>query len=46
MSISKSPLPEPAVDERLGKELRFDPDAWIVETEDRDGRHFLDLVRE
>jgi hypothetical protein len=46
MPISKNPLPEPSVEERLGKELRFDPDAWIVETEDRAGRHFLDLVRE
>jgi len=39
------PLPEPSVDERLAKELRFDPDAWIVETEDRAGRHFLDLAK-
>jgi hypothetical protein len=46
MPISKNPLPEPSVEERIGKELRFDPDAWIVETEDRAGRHFLDLVRE
>jgi hypothetical protein len=46
MSISKEPIPEPSVEERLSKELRFDPDAWIVETEDRAGRHFLDLVRE
>jgi hypothetical protein len=27
------------------KEIRFDPDAWIVETEDRAGRHFLDLAK-
>ncbi|SFP08413.1 hypothetical protein SAMN05216330_105549 [Bradyrhizobium sp. Ghvi] len=39
------PMPESAVEERLAKELRFDPDAWIVETEDRAGRHFLDLAR-
>jgi hypothetical protein len=43
MPISKAPVPEPAVEERLRKEVRFDPDAWIVETEDRTGRHFLDL---
>jgi hypothetical protein len=36
---------EPSVEERLTKELRFDPDAWIVETEDRAGRHFLDLAK-
>jgi hypothetical protein len=46
MPISKDPLPEPSVEERLHKEIRFDPDAWIVETEDRAGRHFLDLSRD
>lgn len=42
---SAQALPEQAVEERLVKEIRFDPDAWIVETEDRAGRHFLDLAR-
>jgi hypothetical protein len=42
---SPQPVPETAVEERLAKELRFDPDAWIVETEDRAGRHFLELAR-
>jgi hypothetical protein len=42
--VAKEPLPEAAVDERLTKEIRFDPDAWIVETEDKAGRHFLDLA--
>jgi hypothetical protein len=46
MPTSKAPLPEPSVEERLQKEVRFDPDAWIVETEDRAGRHFLDLSRD
>jgi hypothetical protein len=45
MPTSREPLPEPSVEERLAKEIRFDPDAWIVETEDRAGRHFLDLAR-
>jgi len=45
VAAAKEPLPESAVEERLAKELRFDPDAWIVETEDRAGRHFLDLAR-
>lgn len=40
--------PQPAADEkiedRLTRELRFDPDAWIVEVEDRAGRHFLDGI--
>jgi len=43
--VSKEPQPEPTVEERLAKEIRFDPDAWIVETEDRTGRHFLELAR-
>ena len=43
--VGPEPLPEPSVDERLAKEVRFDPDAWIVETEDRAGRHFLDLAK-
>ena len=46
MPVSKEPQPEPSVEERLQKEVRFDPDAWIVETEDRAGRHFLDLSRD
>jgi len=41
---STEPMPEASVEERLVKEIRFDPDAWIVETEDRAGRHFLDLA--
>ena len=46
MPTSKQPTPEQSVEERLQKEIRFDPDAWIVEIEDRAGRHFLDLARE
>jgi hypothetical protein len=42
--ISPQPVPEQSVEERLSREIRFDPDAWIVETEDRAGRHFLDLA--
>ena len=36
--------PDEKVEERLTRELRFDPDAWIVESEDKAGRHFLDRV--
>jgi hypothetical protein len=46
MPISTGPQPESSVDQRLQKEVRFDPDAWIVETEDRNGRHFLDLSKD
>src|SRR3954466_14487947 len=42
---SPQPVPEQAVEERLAKEIRFDPHVWLVEIEDRAGRHFLDLAR-
>jgi len=29
---------------KLAREIHFDPDVWIVETEDRQGRCFLDLA--
>ena len=44
-STSPQPVLELSVEERLAKEIRFDPDVWIVETEDRAGRHFLDLAK-
>jgi hypothetical protein len=43
--VSPQPVPEASAEERLAKEIRFDPDAWIIETEDKAGRHFLDLAR-
>jgi hypothetical protein len=45
MPTSTEPMPEASVEDRLVKEIRFDPDAWIVETEDRAGRHFLHLAQ-
>jgi hypothetical protein len=33
-----------AAEERLAREIKFDPDLWIVEVEDRQGRCFLDLA--
>jgi hypothetical protein len=32
------------VEERMTRELRFDSDLWLVEVDDRSGRHFLDLA--
>jgi hypothetical protein len=32
------------IEARLAREIKFDPDLWIVEVEDRAGRHFLDHV--
>ena len=31
------------VEARITKEMRFDPDLWLIEVEDRQGRHFLDI---
>jgi hypothetical protein len=45
MPTSPQPVPEASVEDRLAREIRFDPDVWIVETEDKAGRHFLDLAR-
>jgi len=32
---------EPAVDEAVARQRRFDPDLWVIEVEDRAGRHLL-----
>jgi hypothetical protein len=31
-----------SLEDRLKREMKFDPDLWIVDLEDRQGRHFLD----
>ncbi len=31
------------IEEKIAKEMRFDRDLWLVEVEDKAGRHFLDL---
>lgn len=36
-----APVPEPEVDAYIEKQRSFDPDIWVVEIEDREGRHFL-----
>jgi len=33
------------IETRLSRDVRNDPDLWVVEVENRDGRHWLDLVR-
>jgi hypothetical protein len=42
-----TPLQERAaaidIEDRMGREARFDPDFWLLEIEDREGRHFLDV---
>jgi hypothetical protein len=43
-SLAKLPAPDTDVEAYLAREMKFDPDVWIVEVDDRDGRHFLDIV--
>jgi hypothetical protein len=33
---------EAEVDADLARQVRFDPDLWVIEVEDREGRHHLD----
>jgi hypothetical protein len=41
-ALTDAPVPD--VEDRLKREIRFDPDLWIVEIDDRAGRHLLDLA--
>jgi hypothetical protein len=34
--------PEAEVDAALARQRRHDPDLWVIEVEDRVGRHLLD----
>jgi hypothetical protein len=36
------PASDADIEARLLREIRYDSDVWIVEVEDRGGRHFLD----
>jgi hypothetical protein len=42
--LEQQPVPEAKIEERIVREIRFDPDAWVLEVEDRAGRHFLERV--
>lgn len=33
-----------SVEEKIAREMKFDPDLWLIEVEDRKGRCFLDLA--
>lgn len=39
--LPKGPLPEREIDAMIGKRVCNDPDLWVVEIEDKQGRHFL-----
>ena len=45
ISCFKAPAtPDTDVEARLTREVRFDPDLWVIEVEDRQGRHFIDQL--
>jgi hypothetical protein len=37
-------VPPLDIEERMKREMRFDPDLWLVEVDSREGRHDLDLA--
>ncbi|HML09018.1 MAG TPA: DUF1491 family protein [Xanthobacteraceae bacterium] len=43
-SLAALPASDAAVEAFLAREIKFDPDVWIVEVEDRAGRNYLDIV--
>lgn len=43
-SLRDQPRPNEEIEAYLGRQMKFDPDLWIVELEDRRGRNFLDRI--
>lgn len=43
-SLATQSAPDADVEAYLARQVKFDPDVWIVEIEDRTGRNFLDVV--
>jgi hypothetical protein len=43
-AMKTMPATDAEAEAYLARQIRFDPDLWIIETEDRAGRHFLDRV--
>jgi len=43
-SLASQPAADASVEAYLAREIKFDPDIWIVEVEDRTGRNFLEIV--
>jgi hypothetical protein len=42
--LARLAAPDADVEGYLARQVKFDPDVWIVEIEDRAGRNFLDVV--
>jgi hypothetical protein len=43
-TLKAQPASEADAEAYLARQIKFDPDIWIVEVEDRSGRSFLDSV--
>jgi hypothetical protein len=43
-SLATQSAPDAEVEAYLARQMKFDPDIWIVEVDDRAGRNFLDIV--
>ena len=43
-SLKSEAAPEADAEAYLARQIKFDPDIWIVEVEDRAGRNFLDTI--
>jgi hypothetical protein len=43
-SLATQSAPDVDVEAYLARQVKFDPDVWIVEVEDRAARNFLDVV--
>src|SRR5260370_29596960 len=43
-AMKAMPASDAEAEAYLARQIRFDADLWIIETEDRAGRHFLDRL--
>lgn len=42
--LRAQPRPSDEAEKYLSRQIEFDPDVWVVEVEDRQGRNFLDRI--
>ncbi len=43
-SLLATEAPQDAVQARIDQEMRFDPDLWLIDIEDKQGRAFVELA--
>jgi hypothetical protein len=42
--VTQQPAADADIEAYLARQLGYDPDVWVVEVDDRAGRHFLDRL--